>query len=84
MPGVKAVDRIHNGIFKVTVESDKREQAMDMYRSGGIKSIMHQMTYNPVNSPNTRYYLTDKIIVKFKKIHRNETIESILDETNFE
>ena len=80
LPGVKAVNRLHNGIFKVTVESDKRKQAMDMYRSGGSNRMTHH-AYNPVDSPNTRYYLTDKIIVKFKENTPKEAIESILDET---
>ena len=44
-----------------------------------IESAHH--AYNPVDSPNTRYYLTDKIIVKFKENTPKEAIESILDET---
>lgn len=80
LPGVKEVKQLHNGIFKIIVESDKRDQAMDMYRSGGSSRVAHH-AYNPTDSPNTRYYITDKIIVKFKEGTSKESIEALLEET---
>ena len=65
LPGVQSVAPVQSGVFKVAVDSSERDAAMNYCRSEEIDSVCHH-AYRPKNATNTRYYLTDRITVKFK------------------
>jgi len=77
LPGVSEVKPVQNRIFKVHVSRDQRDAAMKQYRSEELKGISHH-AYRPKRSTNTRYYLTDNIIVRFGQDVLPERIEAII------
>ena len=79
LPGVKEVKPVGNQVFKVHVSQDQRDAAMDRFRSEEMGRVCHH-AYRPKGATNTRYYLTDNIVVKFDLDVSHETIESILSE----
>lgn len=76
LPGVREVQPVQNGVYKVSVAADRRNAAMDDLRAhdGGI---CHH-AYRPKDGSNTRYYLTDRLVVKFGSEVATQRIESIL------
>ena len=79
LPGVREVKLVGNQVFKVHVAQDQRDAAMDRFRSEEMGGVCHH-AYRPKGATNTRYYLTDNIVVKFDLDVSHETIESILSE----
>ena len=59
------------------MEADFRDGAMDLCRAKDKEAICHH-AYRPKGGTNTRYYITDQIVVKFKKTLSKSRIESIL------
>lgn len=80
LPGVNKVELLNNGIYKVSVDPITRDTAMDAFRAETDEHIAHH-AYVPEDSKNTRYYITDKIAIKFKKEVKPQQIEKILKET---
>jgi subtilisin family serine protease len=80
LPGVNKVELLNNGIYKVSVDPITRDTAMDTFRAETDEHIAHH-AYVPEDSKNTRYYITDKIAIKFKKEVKPQQIEKILKET---
>ncbi len=80
LPGVNKVELLNNGIYKISVNPITRDKAMDTFRSETDDHIAHH-AYVPEGSKNTRYYITDKIAIKFKKEVKPQQIEKILKET---
>jgi len=79
IPGVKEIKSVDQRIYKLAVDKDNRDEVMAQVRSAEIKGITHH-AYRPKDGQNTRYYITDEIIVQFKpEVTRNE-IEGILAE----
>jgi subtilisin family serine protease len=83
LPGVKEVEPIQNNILKVNVKPGQLDKAMEMYRLETDQHIAHH-AYTPINSSETRYYITDTIAVKFKEGTPKERIEKILEDTKVE
>jgi subtilisin family serine protease len=79
LPGVNEAKQVQNQVFKLLVDEDKRDYVMDSIRSDEIEGVCHH-AYRPVNATNTRYYLTDQIVVKFEPDTSGETIEKLLAE----
>jgi subtilisin family serine protease len=77
LPGVIDVRKVQNRIFKVQVSKDKRDDAMERCRSEEINGVCHH-AYRPKDATNTRYYLTDQIVVRFAEGIAKEVIEAIL------
>lgn len=75
--GVRAVERVQNSVYKVTVEPDSRDEAMENLRSGGL--VCHHV-YKPAGASNTRYYLTDQIVVRFRPGTSDSEAQSTLNE----
>ncbi len=74
--GVQEVKPVRNRIAKVRVDPEARDAAMDRLRSAEMDGIAHH-AYRPRGDKNTRYYLTDRIVVAFKPRVTRKTIESI-------
>lgn len=79
LPGVSEVKPVQNRIFRIHVSKDQRDAAMDRFRSKEMGGVCHH-AYRPKGATNTRYYLTDQIVVKFSPNVSRERIESILAE----
>ncbi len=79
LPGVKQVKSVQNKIFKIQVSSSQRDTIMNRCRSKEIGSVCHH-AYKPANASNTRYYLSDQIIAKFKADLSDQDVEKILKE----
>ncbi len=65
IPGVKDVRRVGQQIFKIYVEGNNPDSVMQEIRSDEVGGVCHH-AYRPKEDENTRYYLTDQIIIKFK------------------
>jgi subtilisin family serine protease len=79
LPGVKEVKPVQNRVFKVNVSKDDRDLAMDRLRSEEVGGVCHH-AYRPKGATNTRYYITDQLVVKFKSDVSNERVKTILSE----
>lgn len=64
--GVEDLSKIHGRSFRVKVNPDKLDEAMEQVRSDEVKAVCHH-AYHPLNDKTTRYYLTDQVIVKFQR-----------------
>lgn len=65
VPGVRAIEPVTNGVFKVETTSTERDSAIAAARSEAFRAIAHH-AYGPAGSEGTVYYLTDRILVRFK------------------
>lgn len=65
IPGVRAIERVTNEVFKVETTSTERDTAMATARSESFRGVVHH-AYRPSDSTGTIYYLTDRILVRFK------------------
>jgi subtilisin family serine protease len=79
LSGVTEVKPVQNRVFKVKIPADQRDTAMESIRSKELDGVCHH-AYRPKNATNTRYYLTDQVVVKFKERVSREKIEKILSE----
>lgn len=79
LSGVLEVKKVQNKIFKVKIAANRRDKAMLHIRSKELKGVCHH-AYRPSNATNTRYYLTDQVIVKFIENTANNKIKSIISE----
>ncbi len=78
LPGVTEVKPVQNRVFKVRVVEKQRDEAMKYFRSEEVGGVCHH-AYRPKNAENTRYYLTDKIVVKFKDGVGRKKVDSMLE-----
>lgn len=77
--GIEEVTHIEDNIYKIKADAKTLDKAMDVVRSANISEVAHH-AYHPVGDHATRYYLTDKITVRFKQQVSREDIESIMQE----
>lgn len=77
LPGVSEVKQVQNRVFKAKASPDQRDKAMESIRSEEIGGVCHH-AYRHKSGPGTRYYITDKIVVRFKQGLPRKTIEGIL------
>ncbi|MEO0897805.1 MAG: S8 family serine peptidase [Bacteroidota bacterium] len=77
--GVQSINKIHGKYYKVQVDPNQRDSAMDMIRSQQFRGIAHH-AYHPNQDQTTRYYLTEQIIIQFKEevelARKNEILEA--------
>lgn len=64
-PGVHEVQQVTPQVFKVLTTATERDTAMAAIRSEAFGTVAHH-AYGVKNGDGTVYYLTDKIIVRFK------------------
>ena len=79
LKGVADAKQVQNRIFKLEIRDEMRDVVMEQIRSADESGICHH-AYRPSNSTNTRYYLTDQIVVKFELGIGRERIEQLLAE----
>ena len=77
LSGVKKVRHVNQSIHKITVEPQSRDDVMKVIRSEELSGVCHH-AYRPKDSDNTRYYMTDEIVVKFKPELNHYEIEKLL------
>lgn len=77
-PGVGDITPIISGIYRVETSSLERDAAMSAVRSAGFQAVAHH-AYRPKDSQGTVYYLTNKIIVRFKPEAQAADIDALLD-----
>ena len=78
LDGVLHIKRIFNEVYRLKVEESKLEFIMNTLRSG-LNLVCHH-AYKPINTNNTRYYITDKITVKFDHTASDSYIEKLMSE----
>lgn len=62
---VREVKKVFHNIYKVRASVYEREELMERMRTNDrINSFVHY-AYNPVGDLNTRYYVTDRLVVSF-------------------
>ena len=77
LPGVDEVRRVQNRVFKLRVEPEQLDSAMAQVRSKRQGGICHH-AYIPKAAENTRYYITEYVVVKFHPNQSKSTIERVL------
>lgn len=75
--GVRAVQKVNSQVYKVETAQPDQESVMRALRSSAFNAVIHH-AYKPKDSEGTVYYLTDKIVVTFKKAATVKSIEAIL------
>jgi subtilisin family serine protease len=78
VPGVRKVVPVTNQVYKVETTTTERDSSMSALRSDAYNTIAHH-SYRPKNSQGTIYYITDKIIVRFKPSARTAQINQVLE-----
>ena len=78
LDGIMHYKQVFNEVYRFRIDENKLEAVMDTIRLG-LKMICHH-AYRPIGTLNTRYYITDKITVKFKKQTSVEQIDALMDE----
>ncbi len=79
LPGVTDVNPIQSRIYRVKVSQPSRDRAMEYLRSEEVGRVCHH-AYRPRDTDGTRYYLTDRITIKFTDDLPRATIDQILEE----
>ncbi len=77
LPGVQEVQRVNRQVTKVITTHNDRDALMAALRSDVVGAIAHH-AYKPAGSDGTMYYLTDRIVVRFKPRTTTAQIESLL------
>ncbi len=75
--GIRNVKHINNQIYKVETTSTERDAAMSLLRSEAFNLVAHH-AYRPKNTEGSIFYITDKIIVKFKSNAEIDLINELL------
>jgi subtilisin family serine protease len=78
VPGISEVDPIGQGIYRAQTSGPARDTAMETVRAVGLEAVAHH-AYRPKDSDGTVYYLTDKIVVRFKPEAAAAEIDALLD-----
>jgi len=76
-PEVKAVTPLSNRIFKVETYTDICDRLMERWRASDIGGICHH-AYRLSGRTGTRYYLTDRINIKFEPKIKDAQVDDIL------
>lgn len=66
MPDVQQVKHVLDNVYKVRSVTGERDEVMNKMRRQLPKGAVVHHAYNPTGDPITRYYITDRIIVRFK------------------
>ncbi|MEZ4887863.1 MAG: S8 family serine peptidase [Chitinophagales bacterium] len=66
LDGVLDIKNVFNEVYRLMVDNTRLEQIMASLRSQAFDLVCHH-AYKPVGTNQTRYYITDKITVKFKE-----------------
>lgn len=77
--GVEEIKHIDDNIYRIKAHENALNKAMQVVRSEEINEIAHH-AYHPKDDDVTRYYLTDKITVKFKQDTPVKKIESMMEQ----
>ncbi|MEN0004239.1 MAG: S8 family serine peptidase [Bacteroidota bacterium] len=70
--------RVFQHVYKVRTYDDKRDELMAQIRTNEQVPCICHHAYHPAGDHNTRYYLTDTIVVCFKDAVSTRNIERLL------
>ena len=73
----QAVEPVTNQVVRIETASTQRDGMMERLRSPTFRAIVHH-AYRPAGSDGTIYYLTDRILVSFKRQVKSADIDAIL------
>ncbi|MEO1626424.1 MAG: S8 family serine peptidase, partial [Bacteroidota bacterium] len=76
---IQQIKRVFGSVYKVKTSSKNRDLIMDSLRASMRTEAVFHHAYNPVGDKTTRYYITDSIIVQFKRGTKTDVIESVLE-----
>jgi len=66
LDGVLGIKNVFNEVYRLKLDETRLEQIMASLRSLAFDLVCHH-AYKPIGTNQTRYYITDKITVKFKE-----------------
>lgn len=79
LDGVLQIKHVFNEVYRLKVVQSKMDYVMDSLRSKAFDLVSHH-AYKPLHASHTRYYITDKVTVKFKEGTRFSTINKVMDD----
>jgi len=77
---IQQVKQVFNNVYKIKTGEGLADKVMDELREDFKTVAVFHHAYTPVEDPATRYYITDMVIVSFKKGTTNRTIEKVMRE----
>jgi len=75
---ISTIKQVFNNIYKLKTEEGNADTVMDSLREDFKTLCVFHHAYTPLADPATRYYITDTVIVTFRKGLRNSSIEKIM------
>ncbi len=77
---VEEVKQVFKNVYKIkTSLSDSDDLVTELRKDFSTRAVFHH-AYRPLEDASTRYYLTDMVIVRFKKRTSTSRIETILQQ----
>ncbi len=77
-PEVSKVKRVFNNVFKIKSTGKNCNALVDKLRTQYDSRLVFHHAYKPAGDASTRYYITDLVVVRFKKSASNTKMESIM------
>ncbi|MFK8007398.1 MAG: S8 family serine peptidase [Saprospiraceae bacterium] len=76
---VKQMKKVFNNVYKIKTTKGTQSNLMEKIRSNEMTNTIAHHAYSPVGDTTTRYYITDKIIINFKKKTSRSKINAIFE-----
>lgn len=76
---VKQMKKVFNNIYKIKTTKGTQSNLMNKIRSNNFSQTVAHHAYTPVGDATTRYYITDKIIISFKKRTAKDKITKLFE-----
>ncbi len=76
--GARAIEPVTNQVFRVETAATQRDGVMKQLRSPAFRTVVHH-AYKPAGSDGTIYYVTDRILVSFKRQVKSAAIDTLLN-----
>ncbi|HHS95959.1 MAG TPA: peptidase S8 [Phaeodactylibacter sp.] len=75
---VNQIKKVFNNVYKIKTQAGQSDEVMDQLREDFKTLCVFHHAYIPKQDPATRYYITDLIVVQFKKATRTAIIEKVM------
>ena len=74
----RTAEPVTNQVFRIETSATQRDGMMERLRSTPFRAVVHH-AYKPIDSDGTIFYLTDRILVRFKRQAKSAAIDAILN-----
>ncbi len=79
-PGVQDIQRVFHNVYKIRTLAYELDNTMDAIRQSQLSPAVCHHAYCPAGDPATRYYITDRLVLRFQADVCPEDKARLLDE----